>query len=78
MEHKLTIFTNRLKKLNIKIELMGNFPWVYLRKVNNKQVKEKFMANHGFCIGFLPAMANQEFQFTDLKEIFKIIRKYGY
>lgn len=63
--------TRRLKKLGIEIELLGNFPWVYLHKVNGKLVTEKFRAEHGFTIMF---QTNNKP--TDLRETFKVIRKY--
>jgi hypothetical protein len=69
---KLDIFVKRLNKINIQVQLIGNFPWIYLDKVNGNKVKEKFMGNHGFTIGF----ANKSFSFTDIKYIFEIIRKY--
>jgi hypothetical protein len=73
---KLDIFVERLKKNGIRLELTSNFPWIYLNKINDKLVKEKFRAEHGFTIAFHPIRIGQELQFTDLKEIFKIIRKY--
>jgi len=67
----------RLKKINIEIELIGNYPWVYLHKVNGNKVTDKFMANHGFTIAFLPTKINDDtITLTDISEIFKIIRKY--
>jgi len=74
---KLDIFVERLKKIEIEISLVSNFPWIYLDKVNGIRVTEKFEAEHGFTIGFLPIRPNQSFHFTDLKEIFKIIKKYA-
>lgn len=73
---KLDIFVERLKKIGIIIELVGNYPWIYLDKVNGNKVKEKFEGNHGFTIGFLPIRPDKPFHFTDLKYIFEIIRKY--
>ena len=73
---KLDIFVNRLKKIGIDIELTGNYPWIYLTKINGKAVKEKFQANHGFTIAFLPIRKDQELNFTDIGEIFKLIRRY--
>jgi hypothetical protein len=73
---KLTIFVNRLSALDIKIELVNNYPWIYLHKINDKLVTEKFHAKHGFTIGFLPIQRDNEFQFTELSNIFKLIRKY--
>jgi hypothetical protein len=72
MTDKLTIFIERLAKIGIKIELAGNYPWIYLKSVNGNTIKETYLANHGWTIGFL----NKEFKFTELKEIFNIIRKY--
>ena len=75
-EKKIKIFVNRLKKLGIEVKLAGNYPWIYLDKINGKAVTEKFQANHGFTIAFLPIRKNQELKFTDISEIFKLIRKY--
>jgi len=73
---KLTIFRSRMQKLDINLEFVGNYPWIYLYKVNDNKVIEKFAAEHGFCIGFQPIRPGQHFDFTDIKEILKIIRKY--
>lgn len=72
----LSTFINRLKKININIELIGNYPWVYINKINGKKVTEKFRGNHGFTIGFNPIRNGEFFKFTDISEIFKLIRKY--
>ena len=57
---------NRLKKININIELFGNYPWVYIVSVNKNIIKkEDYNANHGFDITF-----------ENNKNIFVIIRKY--
>ena len=32
----------RLRKIGIDVELIGNYPWIYLRKVNGNTIKEKF------------------------------------
>jgi len=71
MNNKLSILISRLKKINIEIECLGNYPWIYLYKVNGNRVKEKYLANHGFTIMF-----SGSGEFTDLKEIFKVIKKY--
>jgi len=77
MYDKLTIFVKRLEKIGIKTTYFGNFPWLYLDTVNGKKVLEKFEANHGFTIAFLPIKSGQEMRFTDIGEIFKLIRKYA-
>lgn len=73
---KLWIFINRMKKLGINIELVGNFPWIYIHKINGQKVTEQFHAEHGFTIGFQPITKGGEFEFTSIKEIFKLIKKY--
>jgi len=72
----LNIFINRMKKLGIDVELIGNYPWIYIYKINGKRVTEQFLANHGFTIAFQPSIKGGTMQFTDIKEIFKLIRKY--
>jgi hypothetical protein len=72
----LTPFIERLKKIGIEVELVGNYPWIYIDKINGKRVTERFEGNHGFTIAFLPVRNDQEMEFTDITEIFKLIRKY--
>ena len=76
MDHPVTILRNRLLKIGITIEMISNYPWIYLTHVNGNRVKELYFANHGFTIGFNPARIGDVFSYTDIKEIFKIIRKY--
>ena len=64
-------FINRLKKIGIEVELVGNYPWIYLDKVNGKKVVDKFQANHGFTVFFLGSPD----KITDITVIFKQIRK---
>jgi hypothetical protein len=73
---KLDIFIRRMKSLNIDLELVGNYPWIYINKINNKKVVEKFQGNHGFTIAFTPIKLGGEIELTDVKEIIKLIRKY--
>jgi len=68
----LSIFISRLKKLNIELNLVGNYPWVYIDKINNKKVTDKYQSEWGFVLGYL----NKGFTFEDLTEIFKLIKKY--
>lgn len=75
---KLGVFIERLKKIGIDVELAGNFPWIYINKICGMRVTEKFKANHGFTIMFLPGRNDSPASnFTDIKEIFKLIRKYN-
>lgn len=73
---KINTFCKRLSKIGIEVKLSVNFPWIYLDNVNGHIVKEKFHSKHGFTIAFHPIRVNQELKFTDISEIFKIIRKY--
>jgi hypothetical protein len=74
---KLKVFVNRLNKIGIDVKLSGNFPWIYLDKICGIKVKETFQANHGFTIMFLPGRNDSPVSnFTDITEIFKLIRKY--
>lgn len=74
--NKIEIFVNRLKKVGINVNLVGNYPWVYIDRINGKIVIEQFYGNHGWTIAFLPIRPNQEIEFTDISELFKLIRKY--
>ena len=80
MENKqdiLKTFINRMSRLGIEVKLAGNYPWIYIQEINGKRVTETFEANHGFTIAFLPIRNDQQMQFTDIAEIFKLIRKYA-
>jgi len=74
---KIITFINRLEKIGIKVELVSNYPWLYLDKINGKQVTEKYYADHGYTIAFQPIRKNQELKFLNIKELFKLIRKYA-
>ena len=67
----------RLRKIGVDVELCGNYPWIYLDKVNGNKVKREdfFEGNHGFTIAFLP-LKDEKMELTDIKKVFKIIRKY--
>lgn len=62
---------DRLGNIGIRIQLMGNFPWVYLEKVNGIKIEEVLHARHGFCIGYSTDMRN----ITYRKEMFSKIRE---
>lgn len=74
---KIKVFVERLKKLGIEVKLMGNYPWVYIDEICGKKVTETFDGNHGFTLIFLPSRNDSPpSEFTDITEIFKLIRKY--
>ena len=63
---------NRLQKIGVNLELEGNLPWVYLKSVNNLQVKGCKNAQHGWCIHMLGDERNLTFRkdlFTKIREI---------
>ena len=68
----------RLRKIGINVELVGNYPWIYLDKVNGNRIKREdfFRGNHGFTIAFHPIRVDQVMELTDIKKVFEIIRKY--
>lgn len=73
---KLDVLKDRLSKLGIEVEFVANFPWIYLYKINGEIVKERFLADHGFTVAFLPVDINKPFHFTDIGETFELIREY--
>ena len=74
---KIKVFVERLKKIGIELTLKGNYPWIYIDEICGIKVKEKFEGNHGFTLIFLPARTDSPpSEFTDIKEIFNLLRKY--
>lgn len=73
-------FRARLEKINIKIELVGNIPWIYLHKVNGNVVQKEdwINANHGYTVAWHGVKIGSEphLNWLDMKETFRIIRKY--
>lgn len=69
----ITLFVSRLQKLSINVELSGNYPWIYLDRVNGMKVKGKFMANHGFTAFVLSK--DGVVKFSNKREVFKKIRQ---
>ena len=75
---KIKVFVERLKKIGIEVKLKGNYPWVYIDEICGIKVKERFEGNHGFTLIFLPSrLDSPPSEFTDITEIFKLIRKYN-
>ena len=76
--NEVEIFINRMKRIGIKLELMGNIPWIYLHSVNGNRVKkEDWNANHGYTIAWYPVRAEQKPHLdSDIKRTFEVIRKY--
>ena len=76
--NEIDIFVNRLKKIGIEVELVGNIPWIYLNKVNGNRVKsEDYNANYGYTVAWYPVILGSEPHLDDdLKRTFGVIRKY--
>lgn len=75
MENKLDIFIKRLQKIGIQLELIGNFPWVYLDKVNGVKITKRYYSKYGYTIMFVPIKLGQEHKFLDGKDMFDVIRQ---
>ena len=73
---KLDVFIKRLERVGIKVKLGMNVPWVYIDEINGKRVTEKFQAEHGFTVAFLPIKNGAEIKFTNITKIFELLRKY--
>jgi hypothetical protein len=57
---------------------MGNYPWIYLLKVNGNHIREEdFTANHGFNIAWYGIRNDDKIKFAETpKTIIALIRKY--
>lgn len=76
---KLNKFINRLHKIGIEIilrpqQLSEKVTCIFIDKINNQEVKETYKSLQGFILCFKD---EDETNFTNLKEIFKLIRKYN-
>ena len=68
-------FKRRLGKLGINVEFVGNIPWIYLHKVNDKFVTEPFISEHGFTAFWYPIRLDQEITFSDRRRVFAKVRE---
>jgi hypothetical protein len=78
-DNEINIFYRRMEKIGIKLQLVGNYPWIYLDSVNGNKVKrEDFVnANHGFTIGWSGINNDDKPRLIEERDlIFKMIRKY--
>lgn len=74
MTDRITRLVNRLQKIGIEIELVGNYPWIYLDKVNGVKVTETYRGNHGFTAFFLHGREDQVV-WSDRRAVFNKIRE---
>ncbi len=74
----LSTLVERMRRIGIEIELMGNYPWIYLLKVNGNHIREEdFTANHGFNIAWYGIRNDDGIRLAeDPKTIIALIRKY--
>jgi hypothetical protein len=77
-EDVISILVRRLRRCGIEIELVGNYPWIYLDKVNGIRIKsEDFTANHGFNIAWYGIRNEDKIRLAeDPKTIIALIRRY--
>jgi hypothetical protein len=73
--NKISLFVERLRKIGIEVELVGNFPWIYLDKVNGKKVTERFMARHGFTAFMLSVRPGNKPKWSDIRKVFSKVRE---
>jgi len=64
-------FVQRMKRIGVDVELVANYPWVYMNKVNGVLVTETFKAHHGFTAFFI---ARGE-RWSDRRKVFAKIRE---
>ena len=38
-DNEISIFVRRMKRIGITLELVGNYPWIYLDSVNGNRIK---------------------------------------
>lgn len=74
----LSTLVERMQRIGIKIELMGNYPWIYLERVNGNRIRqEDFTANHGFNIAWYGIRNEDGIRLAEEpKTIIALIRKY--
>lgn len=78
-DNQISIFVRRMKRIGITLELVGNYPWIYLDSVNGNRIKKEdyIYAHHGFTIGWSGIkLGSVPHLIEEWDIIFKIIRKY--
>jgi len=77
--NEVEIFINRMKRIGIELELMANYPWIYLHSVNGNRVKqEDWSSDWGYTIAWLSvkSIGAGVYLDEDIKRTFEVIRKY--
>ena len=75
MKDELKTLIDRLRPLGIELELAGNFPWIYLLKVNGEKVTEVYWSDHAYTIA-MNIKDGRDLKLKDRRKTFKLIRKY--
>jgi len=70
------VFCNRMKRIGVDLEFGGNYPWIYIDKINGNKVKEKFQSEHGFVVAYYPRKIGEKFKLKHKEELIELIRKY--
>lgn len=70
--NNLDIFVKRMRKLDIEITFISNYPWIYLDTINGKKVTEKLASEHGFVVGLFTLKGG--FRFSDTTKLFEQIK----
>lgn len=72
--NQIETFVRRLKRIGIEVEFIGNYPWIYLDKVNGRKVTGTYLGNHGFTAFWLPIRAGDQVKITSIPVVFKKIK----
>ena len=74
----LSTLRQRMQRIGIEIEFVGNYPWIYLERVNGIRIRqEDFTANHGFNIAWFGIRNEDKIKLAeDPKTIIALIRRY--
>jgi hypothetical protein len=68
-------FQRRLRNIGVNVQFVGNVPWIYLRWVNGKPVKDNYKGNHGFTAFWYPTRNEEKVKFTDRRKVFAKVRE---
>jgi hypothetical protein len=77
-EDVISQLVKRLRRCGIEVEFVGNYPWIYLDRVNGIRIRrEDFTANHGFNIAWYGIRNEDKIRFAEEpKTIIALIRRY--
>jgi hypothetical protein len=75
---RLNTFVRRMKKIGVDVQLIGNYPWIYIDSVNGNKIKQEdfYYGNHGYTIAFIPIRLGEKLELIDISKTIKLIRKY--